>query len=151
VARGEYLDRRLEPLVPGPFPSRQRALGLDLEYSRGPALARGELVRVSWDMPAVRRPELRGPLAATAGFLELRWRMAPGLDLAARADRLAFGRIPLAQTERSWDAAVWRLEAGVAYALRRNLRLKAAYQHNRRDGGYRREGRFLVGQAHLWF
>jgi hypothetical protein len=143
AARGAYLDRRLEPLAAGSFPSRQRAIGLDLEYSRGPALARGELLRVSWDMPALRAPEVRGPLAATAGFLELRWRLAPGLDLAARADRLSFAR--------GWDAGVSRLEAAVAYSLRRQLRLKAAYQHNWRAGGYRREAGFVACQAHLWF
>ena len=152
LARGEYLSRELTRQLARREPARQRALGIDVEYSRGAWLLRIEAVWSSWDAPTLTAQASDGPLAAFAAFAEARYRVRPGLTVAARVDRLSFGTIVGASGREAWDAPVTRGELGAAYALDRHLRLKAALQHDRRDGGVlRRADTFLAGQLLLWF
>ena len=46
---------------------------------------------------------------------------------------------------------MWRLEAGLGYAVTRQVLVKAVYQHNRRDGGYMRANDLVAVQAAMWF
>jgi hypothetical protein len=46
---------------------------------------------------------------------------------------------------------VLRVEAGIGYTLRPDLRLRASYQHNWRDGGPLREDGLLAAKATLSF
>jgi hypothetical protein len=156
AARGAYLDRDVQRVLPGASAGdayRQDALGLDLECSAGYWLARAEGVWTAWDAPAIAWPTIPRRLRARALMLEGRYRVAPGAHLALRLDHLGFS--PLAQGSGgpplSWDARVWRVELGGAYAVHRQATLKAAYQHNWRDGGPVREQAFLTGQVLLWF
>jgi len=84
-------------------------------------------------------------------FVEGRYRAAPGLDLAARVDRLAFGNITGSNGSETWDAPVTRVEAAVGYALHRHVQVKAAYQYNWRDGGSVHSQGMLAGQLRVWF
>ena len=53
--------------------------------------------------------------------------------------------------DTSWDAAVTRVELGLGYRLRRNVRLKGAWQYDWRDGGrVQREGH-AAAQLAYWF
>jgi hypothetical protein len=138
VAVGEYADRSLEAALPPDLPERsrrQRAAGFDLEYSRGHAALRAEGIWTSWDLPAIDVPRIDQPLAARALSLEAVYRLAPGLDMVARVDRLGFGESRGSAGRDSWDAPVSRIEAGLVYALRRGLWLKGVYQHNWREAG----------------
>ena len=133
AARGAYLERAAEGAQAGV----QRAFAFDLEYARGPWLLRAEALRSAWDAPSV-QPRA---LVAWALHVEGRVRVAPQLDLAARAERLTFARIQGLTRADTWDADVGRLEVALGYRLRRNVQLKGAWQQNWRDGGYvRREG-----------
>jgi hypothetical protein len=150
AARGAYLARDAH-VPPGGAPrgagDAQRALGFDVEYARGHALARAEAVWSAWDVPSVRER----PLGAWSASVECRLRLAPALDAAARVERLSFDVIRGATRRDTWDAPVWRVETGLGFSLRRGVRLKAVYQHNWRDGGYvRREG-FAVAQLGVRF
>lgn len=150
AARGAYLSREATRGLPPEVKADrflQRAWGLDLEYSRGYWLVRGEGVWSGWDVPAVRQPLVASPLRARALSLEGRYKLRPGLYAAARLDHLGFSR--LGSRPVAWDAPVLRAEAGAGYHLRRNLLVKAVYQHNRRDGGRVRS--FGVGAAQLLF
>jgi len=155
-ARGRYLSReatRGVTLVGVAGPSRQDALGLDAEYSRGYWLLRAEGVASRWDVPVLRAP-LAGTVRAWGGYLEARYKIRPGLYAAVRGDRLAFSRLAsgLYATPTSWDAPVTRLEAAAGYSLRRNLTFKAAVQENWRSGVTVRQSETVVGaQALLWF
>jgi hypothetical protein len=140
AARAERLDRALVSVLPAPEAARtrrQRALGFDLEYARGHAILRAEGVFSSFDLPALDAPRLEDPVAARAVSVEGIYRPMPGLDLAARFDRLAFGDVLGSTARASWDANVTRIEAGAAYALRRGVLLKATYQRNWRAAGPR--------------
>jgi hypothetical protein len=146
VARGEYLDDATQALLPATGHYRQQAAGVDAEYSWSRWLVRGEAIVGDWRMP-----QIDATLDVMALFLEGRYRAAPGLNVAARVDRIDFGHVTGSGAPRTWDAAVTRVEVGVGYAVHRQAQVKAAYQYNWRDGGAVREQGFLVGQVLLWF
>lgn len=151
AARGRYLEREVAsalPDWPGLRAARQQALGADLEYARGHLQVLAELIRSTWEMPTV---DPVRPLAAVAWTLEARYALGPGWYTAARVDRLDFSETEGALDRLEWDAPVWRVEAGMGLALHRQVRLKASYQHNWRDGGPLRTHGSVAGQIWLRF
>ena len=145
AARGAYASE--EPFYgtdvrPGDLD--QTAFGADAEYSRDYWLVRAEALWSRWDMPAPVATAVR----ARAIWVEGRYKVLPGLYVAARADHLGFSRLAGGQT---WDAPVLRLEGGGGYSIRRHILLKAVYQYNRRDGGRQRSLGLAAGQLLLWF
>jgi hypothetical protein len=147
-ARGDYLSRALVDSLP---PGRrghdaQQAWGVDLEYSRDRWILRSEAIWSRWQTPMVARS--LGALGFTA---EGRCKLLPGLYAAARLDRLDFTDIDGPSGPVSWDAPVWRTEAGLGYTPVRRVLAKLAYQHNWRDGGRVRERSLLTAQLVLWY
>lgn len=152
AARGEYVTREAASALPAGSRRtfRQQAAGFDAEYAAGYWIVRAEAVWSAWDIPPL-AGATNGRLDALGLVVEARYKLAPGLYLAGRADHLGFGRIEAAYGSFPWDAPVTRLEIGGGYSVRRNLLLKGSYQHNSRDGGFVREGDFVAGQVVLWF
>jgi hypothetical protein len=151
-SRGAWLDRGVTALVAGDRSFAQRAVGFDLEYSKDYWLLSGEIIRSEWDIPTFAEPHIEDPLAATAAWLEGRYRLTPRLYVAARGDRVVFSRVQgLHLPEAGWDADISRLELGGGWYLQRNLIAKAAWQYNWRDGGRDRTRGFLTGQLLYWF
>jgi predicted porin len=154
AARGEYLDRRalnaLSPDLRGRR-YRQRAIGVDAEYSMGYWLVRTEIFRGEWDTPALAVPAPARPLGVVAVDVEGRYKILPGLYAAVRVDHLAFSDVQGTAGSLSWDADVIRIEVGGGYSLGRNLLVKASYQHNWRDGGRVRRERIVALQCLYWF
>jgi hypothetical protein len=153
-ASGPFLEGRVRDVLPQDASARQyrqRAFGADAEVSGGYWLVRTELVSTDWRLPALAPPLLARPLRATSWLAEGRYKLAPGLYAAARYDRMFFNRVPSTQGAISWDASLWRVEAGGGYSVRRNLMLKATYQYNRRDGGLVAVARLAAAQVVLWF
>lgn len=126
----------------------QTVLAFDAEYAAGHGLLRLELLRSAWDAPTVRPGQ---PLVAWSAVLEGRYKLAPGLEAALRGERLGFDQLAGRQLAGTWDAPVWRVEAGLGRALRRNLRVMASYQYNWRDGGPRRQAGLVAGRAVVSF
>jgi len=152
VAAGQYLDRGLDYALPADTAGReeqQRALGLDLEYSRGHLVVRAEAIWSAFDLPEVDPPLIEDPVAALGLSLEAAYRLAPGVDVGARFDRLTFAEIQGTSERDTWDAPVTRVEAGLQYALRRGLLLKAVYQYNWRNAGPSGRQGFPVAQV-VW-
>ncbi len=153
-ARGEYLDRAVAAILPPALAARsyrQEAWGVDAEYSRDHWLVRSELIWVDWDMPALRAPLITSPLRSRAVMVEGRYKLAPGLWVAARFDDLAFSDLQATGGTFTWDAPVRRLEVGAGYAVHRYVHVKASWQRNRRDGGVVHAQDFVAGQVLLWF
>jgi hypothetical protein len=147
-ARGEYLSREVIDALP---PGRrghyaQQAWGADVEYSRDRWILRSEAIWSRWRTPMLARS--LGALGVTA---EARCKVRPGLYAAARVDHLGFTRIDGPAGATTWDAPVWRMEAGVGYVPVRHVLAKLAYQHNWRDGGRVRERALVTSQLVLWF
>ena len=148
AARGAWLADD----VPGFSGQAQTAFGMDAEYSRGYLLLRTEAVWSRWDVPFLIAPPQGRAISALGAWIEGRYRLAPRIHLAARADRLAFSSITGSNgVATPWDAPVTRLELGGGYLLRRNLVVRAAAQFNHRDGGRVRQRTYLSSQVAWWF
>jgi predicted porin len=148
--------RRRDFLYGLPEPARsqhhdQRAYGVDGEYSLGHVVVRGEIVSSQWDTPFLNGdPTLR--LKALGTSIEGRIALTPRWSFAARGDRLGFSDVTTSTGDvRTWDANVRRAEAGFGYLLRRNVRLKATYQYNWRDGGRIQKQGMAGAQLLYWF
>ena len=161
AASGEYLSDAGEDTDYGdvgtlPPPAsyethRQQALGLDAEYSLGHVVVRGEVVASRWDVP-FQNGDPTLPPDALGTSLETRVALSPRWSMAVRGDRLGFSRVAAANgVVRTWDANVLRGEGAVGYLVRRNVRLKAGYQYNWRDGGRERRVGMAGAQLLYWF
>jgi hypothetical protein len=153
-ARGPFVARDATEqagLMEGNGRFTQTAWGGDVEYSRDYYLVRFEAILSDWRVPVLQTPAVRLPLRAVSLSTEGRYKIMPGLYVAARADRLDFSTIAGTTRTAEWEAPVTRLEIGGGYSLQRNLIFKVSFQHNRRDGG--RSPRVNIGaaQALLWF
>ena len=152
-ASGEFLSDEVTEVLPesarGTF--RQKALGLDLQWSAGYWIARGEAVWSRWTLPALDATQIEDPLDALGAYAEVRRKLRPGLYVAGRGERLAFSEIPSAAGRGSWDAPVTRVELGAGWTPTRHVLLKASWQHNWRDGGRVRENDLVAGQVVLWY
>lgn len=155
AASGAFLSSALTDVMPEASRvngGRQDALGLDLEVSSGRWLVRGEVIASRWGLPAVSHDSgLPRAVSARAWWTEGRYRVAPGVDLAVRAERLTFSTLDGPARPATWEAPVARLEAGAAWLPVRPLTLKLALQHNRRDGGRIRRDTLMTTQVVYWF
>ncbi len=153
-AGGESLSRTVLDALPPDRDGRryrQRAFGFDVEYSRGYGLVRAEVIASAWDMPTLGTPPLPSSLKALSVMAEGRYKLAPGWSVAARIDHLGFSRIHTSYGRVTWDAPVSRAEGSVGFSPDRHVQIKAAYQHNWRDGGRVRSEGFAAAQLVLWF
>jgi hypothetical protein len=150
AARGAFMSRALQPaLTEGARveDAVQRGLGFDAEYSIGRFVGRGEVLWSRWTLPA---PFSGGPLKAAAVFGEARYRLIPGVHLAARAEHLDFSQIT-GSHRNSWDAPVKRFEVGAGWSIVRNVMIKASWQRNLRDAGRVRRETLGATQIVYWF
>lgn len=149
-----FLDQALSSGLPPASRARshrQRAIGIDGEFSRGYWLVRGELVSSTWSLPELGVPALAEPVGARGGYIEVRYRLRPRVYVAARGDALAFEVVRGSQGLRTWDAGVGRLEAGLGVTLSRGVLLKGSGLFNRRDGGLVRRDVLWAAQLLWWF
>jgi hypothetical protein len=129
----------------------QQALGLDLEWSAGHLILRGEAVLSRWRLPAVDATRIQEPLDALGAFVEARYKLGPRSYVASRVERLTMSQLVSAFGWREWDAPVSRIEIGAGFRPARHLLLKASWQHNWRDGGRVRENDLVAAQVLLWY
>lgn len=150
---GLFLGREVTTALPDGTGGgrRQEALGADLELSKGHLTFRAEAILTRHGLPALEATRLEDPVQSFGAFGELRYKLAPGLFVAGRADWLGFGSIPTSAGPAAWEASVTRFEVGAGYAPRNGVLLKAAWQHDERDGGKVRRDDFAIGQVVLWF
>ena len=155
ASRGAYLARSLANDVESGQTIdafRQSAVGLDAHIAAGRWVLRGELIQSRWGLPAPRDAALAGGVRATAGWVEGRLRVLPGVDLAARAERIGFSELTTTAGRQPWESPVSRLEGGLAATPLRHTRVKLAVQRNRRPlGGRVRHDTLLALQAGVWF
>ena len=154
AARGAYLSRVVEEALPTNARldrAVQRALGLDAEYSEGRFLVRAEVIRSAWTLPFALSEGNSERLGADVVLVEGRYRVFPGVQLAARAERLDFSRIHVGGLGQQWEAPVARIEVGASYTMIRNVTLKGSVQRNTREGGRVRHDWLGATQVVYWF
>jgi hypothetical protein len=158
ASRGAFVDGVLadayQPSA-GTHAFAQDAIGVDGEYSRGYWIVRGEAIHSRWHLPQINTPFIDGPIGATAGYVETRYRFGPRLFAGGRADRLTFSTITGQRLfngqPTSWDAPVTRLEGGGGVYVQRNLILRGIVQRNWRDGGRVPRRTYVSAQISYWF
>lgn len=97
----------------------------DLELSRGPWELRSEGFLKQWETHTT------GTLHLHGGYGEARFGLGDGAWLAARYDMIRFANVTTsAGVHRPWDDGVDRFEGGFGYRVNRDVRLKAAWQHD---------------------
>jgi len=153
AARGAWLNETLEREVAGAADERsqQVAFGADAEYSAGPFLVRSEVIRSSWRLPRFGALQLEEPLATISSLIEGRYKIGPGLYIAARGERLDFSAVRGERGLTEWEAQTWRFETAVGYSITRNVIAKGAWQRNGRDGGRVRRDALFAAQVVYWF
>ena len=112
---------------------------------------RAEVIRSHWNLPFPLGGDDDQRLGAHSVLVEGRYRVFPGVQIAARAERLDFSRIRWRGLGELWEAPVERLEAGVSYSIIRNVVLKGSVQRNTRDGGRIRRDTLGAVQVGYWF
>jgi len=93
-------------------------------------------------------------LPAWSSFVEARYRVTPRWQLAARVERLGFGRVTGASAgslPTPWDAQVDRVEAVLGVRLRRDLEIRGGWQQDWRQAGRVRKLGFPMLQVLYWF
>jgi hypothetical protein len=154
AASGDFVADTARAALPdggGADAYRQQALGLDLEWSAGHWILRGEAVFSRWRLPAVEATRIEDPLDALGLFAEARYKLRPGVYVASRFERLTMAELASSFGPRGWDAPVTRVEIGAGWSALRHVLLKASWQHNWRDGGRVRENDLVAAQVLLWF
>lgn len=140
-AHGPYLTHP-EPDGAGNLPYTQdpgdydeTLLGGDLEYGQGPLLVYAELFAARFETPLVAER-----LAATGGYLEVRFDFLPGWYAAARAGGLFFGDIvtdPQSGSTAPWDDDTRRTELALGRRMSREVLVKLDWQRTTtRDAGF---------------
>jgi len=154
AARGPFLSSTAARGAVGDGHDRsftQTALGADVEYSRDYYVVRAESVWSAWRLPSVGMPVIDAPLTALSTYVEGRYKLRPGLYVAARVDHLGFSDVAGSAGPETWDAPVTRVEIGGGYSLQRNLLLKLSLQYNTRDGGRVTSATYPAVQLVYWF
>lgn len=133
---GPYLEEKAAasagfPVGKGAEDFNQTIVGVDLEYALGTFEFFAEAVRNQWQVPNLGGDDL----GLYAGYVEGRYTFRPGLYGAVRYGRIDFDAIADSQGgEADWDYDIQRLEVGLGYYLRYDLRAKAVLQFNFRQG-----------------
>ena len=149
LARGQYVTAS-----EGREALRETAIGADGEYSRGYWLVRAEVVHSRREAPpdADAVPGIGEPLNVTGLDVEGRYRLLPGVYLAARVGHLWFAPVPSSGGSAGWDDNVGRFEGGLGWSLSRPILVKLSYQYNRRDGrAAPSELQRAAAQVLVWF
>lgn len=123
-ARGPYLDSAVTGALPAGAKVEdfdQEIYGFDLDFSVRHFQLIAEFAVNRWESPKITDGR-GGPadLHTRGGYIEAKYALRPGLFLAARYDRLAFGEIDdgtQTGTATPWDYGIRQWEWGVGYHL----------------------------------
>ena len=111
AARGAFVSQNARRIAAPDSRDRdfpQTAWGGDVEFSRGYYLVRFETVVSRWTLPVAQAPLGELTLSAIAAFVEGRYKIRPGLYVAARVDHLGFSEVEGSAGSQSWEAPIRR-------------------------------------------
>ena len=116
----------------------QNSLGLDLRWARHDWIVSGEVVLTEFETAR------SGDLQAASWFVQARYKVSPGVWLAARIGQmLANEAVGPGGAAFAWQSDVWRAELGGGWRIRPNVLLKAGYTFTHTEDD-------PVAGEHLW-
>ena len=122
----------------------QTTIGLDARWAHHHWIISGEVIASRFETFAA------GNLDVLAWHLQARYKVAPGLWLAARGGQLLRDSATGPQGRQvDWSPAVWRGEIALGWHLSPNLLLKLDYSLTKTDGGFP-AGEHLAGVGIGW-
>lgn len=106
----------------------QNSLGFDARWARHDWILSGEMVLTQFETMS------SGDLEAASWYLQARYKVRPGVWLAARIGQLiANDAVGPGGTDFAWQSDVWRAEIGGGWRIRPELLLKAGYTYTHTD------------------
>ena len=146
-SHGAYLEDAAQATLPPGHTAGdldQTALGLDARWAHHHWIISGEVIASRFETAAA------GDLDVLAWHLQARYKVAPGLWLAARGGQMLCDAARGAGGKRvKWSPDVWRAEIAVGWHLSPNLLLKADYSLTTTDSGFA-AGEHLAGLGMGW-
>jgi len=122
------------------------ALGLDLEFARGPWQLFAEVGRVGYEVPNV-----EPVLSTTAYYVELVRDFGPSWSVAARQEAVFFSDVTSSEgVTGTWDHELRRWEGAVSFRFRRGARVRAGYQVTRFPEASHLNGELGAIQLQVW-
>jgi hypothetical protein len=121
----------------------QKAIDLDMEFSRGHLVLDGEGVYSAWRVPLETRDAV---FKAFGYYLEGKYTIVPRLYGAFRVSGLHFGDAPLGQGEQRWDYDTTEWEGGIGFFVEKDVLLKIVRRETRISGGTRPKDNLTVMQ-----
>lgn len=116
----------------------QTSLGLDVRWARHDWIVSGEVVLTEFETAG------SGDLQAASWFVQARYKVSPGVWLAARVGQmLANDAVGPGGAAFAWQSDVWRAEIGGGWRIRPNVLLKAGYTFTHTEDD-------PVAGEHLW-
>jgi hypothetical protein len=116
----------------------QNSLGLDVRWARHDWIVSGEVVLTEFETAS------SGDLQAASWFVQARYKVSPGVWLAARLGQmLANDAVGPGGAPFAWQSDVWRAEFGGGWRIRPNVLLKAGYTFTHTEDD-------PVAGEHLW-
>lgn len=116
----------------------QNSLGLDVRWARHDWIVSGEMMLTEFETAS------SGDLQAASWFVQARYKVSPGVWLAARIGQMLAneatgpGGLPF-----GWQSDVWRAEIGGGWRIRPNVLLKAGYTFTHTEDD-------PIAGEHLW-
>ncbi|MBK8035865.1 MAG: hypothetical protein IPK22_01835 [Verrucomicrobiaceae bacterium] len=136
-SHGNYLNEAVHDLD-------QTTLGLDSRWAHHHWMISGEVIATRFETASA------GHLDALAWHLQARYKLAPGLWLAARGGQLLCNSSNgPAGTPVRWSPDVWRVELALGWHLSPNILLKLDYSLTRTNGTFP-AGEHLLGLGFGW-
>jgi hypothetical protein len=129
---GPFLETPLGGTLPAGadrWDFRQRIVGLEATYSRGPAVVRSEVFFDRWDIPNVDLPA-----EDVAWYVEGQSDLVAGLWLAARLGGVHYATLAGSGASAPWDYDLRRIQLAAGYRIVRNAEIKAEWMANSMSG-----------------
>jgi len=111
---------------------QEKAMEVDIEFSRGYGVLYGEAVYSSFDAPVGADDQAFKVLGY---YVEGKYTIVPRLYAALRVSGLEFGKALLGGTMQPWDYSLVEWEGGLGFFIDRDVLLKAVRRETRTRGG----------------
>ena len=139
-----------DPIVTTAGNEQQRTAEADIEFNTGHLSVFAQGVVGSWDVPFETRAG-EHDLSMIGWYGEVKYTFMPRLFGAVRGSGLLFSDVEYKGAAYRWDREIQEYEAGIGYAIARNVNAKLVYRHTIQNGGGGPQANLIVTQVVVRF